>query len=696
MATEDYRKEETLTGDDKIIAEAKRRFKHCENWESETRKRFIEDIKFANGDPDNRWQWPNDIYNDRNTNNRPCLTINKVRVHNLQIKNDQKQNKPSVTIRPTGDGATFRSAEIFEGVVRHIEYISNAQVAYDTASDFQVDGGVGYWRVVTDYRGDDSFDQEIYIRRIKNPLTVYLDPDINELDGSDAKFAFVFDDLPREEFDRVYPEYKNRASLQTLNNSIDDGWIEQDKVRVAEYYRRVPKEDELIAYTDPNTGEQRTLLSSDLPPEIAEIIMADKDTRIRQVTGWTVEWYLICGDQIIDRTIWPGIYIPVVRIVGEEMVVEGRLDRKGHTRCLKDAQRMYNYQSSAEVEYGALQSKSPWVGPAAAIEGYETYWGTANTQNHSILPYNHKDDQGGELPPPTRQNPPTGSGAFIEGMKIAREELMMASGQYDENMGNQTNAISGTAISQRQRKGDNATYHFVNNLAVGIRYTGKILLDLIPKVYDVERTIRILAENGDEEYVKLDPKLKQAYFEQRRLQGDQIDAIFNPNVGTYEVQADVGPNYATRRQEAFNAISQILMQNESLTTLIGDLLFRSADFPDADEIAERLKNMVPPQALGQKGPTPAEQQMNQVISSQQSLIATMTEELGVQRLKLEDKSSQKLIDVFKAETDRLKALLDKAVVTPKDSAQMLHELMREEHKTVLNPVVEQNKQELKE
>jgi hypothetical protein len=198
--------EEGLTGDDRIIAEAQRRFKYCEEWESRARKLFLEDLKFSQADSDNGYQWPNEVRRNRDVDERPCLTINKTRQHNLQIINDCKQNKPRCAVRPVGDGATYESAQVYEGLFRHIEYISNASVAYDTATSFQVQAGIGYWRVVTDYLGNDNFDQEIFIRRIKDPLTVYLDPDINELDGSDARFGFIFDDMPLDEFRAAYPE----------------------------------------------------------------------------------------------------------------------------------------------------------------------------------------------------------------------------------------------------------------------------------------------------------------------------------------------------------------------------------------------------------------------------------------------------------------------------------------------------------
>ncbi|UIY28711.1 hypothetical protein LZK73_18445 [Neorhizobium galegae] len=334
--------------DDKIVTEAKERFTRCQDWESDPRLKFIEDLKFANGDPDNGWQWDATITTNRINDGKPCLTINKTRQHNLIITNDAKQNKPGVNIKPVGDGASYEAAQVFEGVVRHIEYQSNAEQAYDTASMFQVQGGIGYWRVVTDYVSDDSFDQEIYIRRVKNPLSVYLDPDISEADGSDARFGFVFEDVPTDLFKKEYPEEADFVSNTTFG--MEGVWAGKDTVRICEYYRKTNKKDTLWAMTIPEgfegAGQQVIARESQMTEEqkaLLELVRKAETTTSRDVVTDEIMWHKIAGDRIVDRRPWPGKYIPIVRAVGEETIIEGKLDRKGHTRGMKDAQRMYNY-----------------------------------------------------------------------------------------------------------------------------------------------------------------------------------------------------------------------------------------------------------------------------------------------------------------------------------------------------------------
>lgn len=656
MAGDDYLE---LSGDARIVAEAKKRFRYCEEWEGDFLKHFVDDLKFANGDPVNNWQWDNELRTYRQDRKKPCLTINKVRQHNLQIINDAKQNKPGVIVRPVGDGATYDAAQIFEGVVRHIEYQSNAQVAYDTATTFQVQGGIGYWRVITEYVGNDSFDQEIFIRRIKRPESVFIDPDISEVDGSDARYGFVFEDKPRDEFGKQYPEFKDDAGFSALGDDADS-WLDKDHVRVAEYYDRTQKRDRLVAFIDPATGQQVVAPVSSMPAEQRAVVDAmrkvDPASVIeRPILTDNVMWYKIAGSKIIDRREIPGKYVPIVRVIGEETIIQGKMDRKGHTRAMIDAQRQYNYWTSEATAQVALQTKTPYVAPVEAIENLEEYWGRANIDEVAVLPFNAYTENGEKaIPAPQRTDPPVMASAYVQGLQITQNEMMMASGQYQSQFGQNENATSGKAINERQRQGDNATYHFIDNLGIAIRYTGKILIDWIPLIYDTPRVIKIMAKDGTESHVELDPRAQQAYQEKAQQEAGEVAAIFNPGVGRYEVESDIGPGYATRRQEAFNAMTQIAAQNKEFMQVGGDLLWKAADFPMADELAERWAKTIPANIKGD-GPSPTEQQLQAQLQQAHDAIVQLQQKLDNKQLDYAIKIDQKNIDQQDADTRRLVA-----------------------------------------
>lgn len=666
-----------MTKDEELLTEAKARFQRCQDFEGDFRKLFTDDLKFVNADSDNGYQWPDAMRRQRQDDAKPCLTINKTRQHALMVINEAKEHKPSVKVSAVGGDASYESAQVYEGVIRHIEYQSNASDAYDTALEFQVKGGIGYWRVVTDYMGDDSFDQEIFIRRIRNPLSVRLDPDIKEVDGSDAAFGFISDDMKRDDFNRKYPKFKDEVGDGTFGEH--DDWCNKDTIRVAEYYYRTYEKDTLIALPMPdNQGGERIemVLLSELREEmqnLARVAMADKTIQRRTIQKPKVNWCLIAGDKVIERSEWPGKTIPIVRVVGEEMIIDGKLDRKGHVRNLKDPQRMYNYWTSSSTEHVALQTKTPYITDAQSIEGYEAFWESANTENHSYLPYNSINDQGQALAPPQRIDPPTMSVAYMQGMQMAAEEMKMVSGQNDPLMGAPSNEISGVAIGKRTRQADRATMHYRDNLAKAVRYTGKILIDIIPKIYDTPRVIRIMAEDGSDDTVKIDPSQQQPMIEQEKQDGtDGVDRAFNPAMGQYEVVAESGPSYATKREEAFEILSQQAQQDPTFMSIAGDLFFKAGDFPLADEIAERYKNAIP-EAIKGDGPSPEMQQMQQQLQMAQQQAEQLQGQLAAAMQaaadndkKAADKDKANEISAFKATTDRIEALM--ALMEPMQAA----------------------------
>jgi Phage P22-like portal protein len=684
------------TSGDPIVDEAKKRFQRCSEWEAPSRDRFIDDLKFSYGDADNGYQWPNAIRRTRDIDSKPCLTMNIIRQHNLQIINDAKRNKSEITVLATGGGATADSAEIHRAILSDIQYSSQAQLAYSIAREFQVYGGIGYWRIVTKYVDENTFDQEVVIEPIIDPLSVYIDPDIKQRNGSDAKFAFVFNDIRKESFREAYPHFISIIGRNPLGiGSGDDDWITRDHVRVCEYFRKVYKEDRLISFIDPSDGQRRNLKESRMPKEMIKPVLDDELTKTRKVWEEVVEWYLIAGDQAVDSTIWPGKYIPLIRVVGEEQVVEGILDRKGHTRAMKDAQRMYNYNASAQVEVVALQTKTPWKGAAAAIEEYENFWNNANTTNNSFLPFNHIDDDGNPIPPealPARLDPPAPSQAFEMGMQAAFNQIMMVSGQYQNQQGAMGNERTGTAIQERMDQGDTSTYHFRDNYENALVYTGMQIIDLIPKIYDTARIMMIQADDGSMYELAVDPKQTQALMTKRDITGAIIRRIFNPSVGRYEVRAAPGQAFGTRRQETVQALTLILTQAPALTGVIGDLLLSAMDFKEAKEAAQRLRRMVPPQALGE-GPSQQEQNLMSHNLALTNSLRQALQRLGKEQLKLSGKDQMRDIDVYKAETDRMKALQDiMGQVDPEGARSMIEDLVREAAHTHLVPILEANRQ----
>ncbi len=680
------------TPEAKILREAKIRWKRAAEWESTARMRFIDDIKFENGDSDNGYQWPYGIRKSREVDSRPCLTMNVIRQHNLMISNAARKNKSSAKYVPQGNGATVESAQIMSNIVRRIEMQSNAQSAYTLARSFQIGGGIGWWRLHVDYVSENTFDQDIWILPIKDPLSVYMDPNIRQKNGKDARWAFVFDNIPKEQFREEFPQYIDRVrGTSPLGAGVpDNDWVSQDYIRVCEYFRVVSTPDVLVSFV--YQGARHNILKSKLSPNMMKIIDGPLAKK-RSVMIDKVEWYLIAGDIIIDQTEWVGKHIPLVRCIGEENVINGIMDRKGHTRNMKDAQRMLNYNASSQVEFVALQGKTPWIASAQAIEEYETMWNTANNANHSVLIFNGVDDGGNAILPPQRTQPPTASPAYEQGMQTAFNQMMMVSGQWQNSMGMAGNERTGAAIQGRMAQAETSVYHFQDNYEDALVWTGTQLLDLIPKVYDTKRVISVQAEDETTMELMIDPKAAQAFQVEQQREAGAARRIFNPTLGEYAISPAVGPSYGSKRQQTTEALSLLVTQAPQVTPIIGDLLLGSMDFDKAAEAAQRLKRMVPPQALGE-APNINEITLQKQVQSLSQALAKALQQNGKDALKLVGKDQMRDIDVYEAQTKRLAALKDTLPLDQGGLLEVIQELIHEAVGTHLSPIINANKDEI--
>lgn len=633
---------------------------------SDSREDELDDLRFMAGSPDNQWQWPADVLSTRGSvqgqtiNARPCLTINKLPQHVRQVTNEQRQNRPSGKVIPADDNADVQVAEIFNGVMRHIEYMSDADVAYDTACDNQVTYGEGYIRLVTEYCNEDSFDQDIRITRVRNSFSVYMDPTIQDPCGADAEYCFVTEDILKSEYERMFPDASPISTLmsQGVGNESMAQWLAEDTIRIAEYFYKTYDKATLHLYPDNQTAFSGT-------PQDAELkAMFGKPIRTREVDREKVMWMKTNGFEILDEREWAGKFIPVVRVIGNEWEVEGRMYISGLVRNAKDAQRMYNYWTSQEAEMLALAPKAPFIGYGGQFEGYETQWKTANTTNWPYLEVNPDvtDGAGGSLPLPQRAAPPLPQTGLIQAKMGAGEDIKATTGQYDASLGQQGNERSAKAIIARERQGDVGTYHYVDNLARAIRHITRQIVDMIPKIYDTQRIARIIGVDGEVSMVKFNPTQQEPVKEIRDQEtGALIEKIYNPGVGTYDVMVTTGPGYMTKRQEALDAMGQILQSAPQLWSVAGDLFIKNMDWPGAQEMADRFKKILDPKVLATDDQSPemvAAQQQMEVMAQELNRMVDIIEgvQADVAKREVDIKEYKAQVDAYDAETKRISAM----------------------------------------
>ena len=630
------KKKTEAVDNDPRIADAIQFLQFANEADQMNRSEALEDLKFAAGD-----QWPVEIQNSRVLEARPCLTVNKVDAYCRQITNQMRQQRPRIKVHGMNTESDAKMAQIIQGICRHIEVQSDADQAYDKAGDFAVRMGWGYWRVTTKYTRDDSFDQDIYIEQIDNPFTVYFDPNSSQPDGSDAEKVLITTVIPKKVFKKMYPNAEIDQGF-TMRGTGDQNseWIMKEDIRLAEYFYTERKAIKLCLLSDGTSVEE-----SDLPPQ--EVLDASGITILDKRDSYKkqIKWCKLTAMQVLEEGEWAGKYIPIVPVYGQETVVEAKKKRFGLVRMAKDPQRMYNFWQTSLTESVALAPKAKWLLAEGQDEGHENEWAQANIKSMPVLRYKQTDIDGKPAPVPQRlqpEPPPTGVMAAAQSMTT---DLMQVVGIFDPAQ-LPTGNLSGKALQGQQQQVDMTNFHYYDNLTRSIRQTGRIILDLIPKIYDKERVMRIIGDDGKPEILTIN---------QYGQDEEGIDRILNDvTVGEYDIVMDTGPGYNSKRQEAVDSMMALFAADPTLIQQAGDLLVRNMDFPGADTIADRLAVNNPLAKIDDKSKVPPRVQMElQQLSAQNQQLQQAVQELqmvikqrqDIEGVKQDAETKRKLMDV---------------------------------------------------
>lgn len=599
-----------------MLAEARTRFEYANDIDNDNRERQADDTRFV-------WvkgaQWPEDAMNTRVGWDQPCLEASQLTQFIKQVVNDQRQSRPGVIVSPVSGDASKETAKLLQGMVRHIEVDSQAEAAYDQAYEHAVTGGRGFIRVLTAYEDGATFNQKLLIKRVQDPLTVFPDPDYREPDGSDMGWCFVIEKVGRKKFEKMYPK---ADALDWDGAGVYSKWFDgEDDVYIADYFRRVKTPRVVAVMTD-----GRVAWKDEIPPEFHPLIK-----REREAEDFTVEWLKLAGGQQVLETLeWPGKIIPVVIVPGNEIYVEGKRQFQGLIRRARDTQMMYNYLISAAAERVALAPKAPWVMAEGQDEGNENQWKDANKTPYSRLIYKPVTIGDQLAPPPQRQSPVQAEMGLLNHAQMCKDDIKSILGQYEASLGQRGNETSGRAILARERQSDNATFDFVDNLGRAIAVVGRICIECIGTVYDTQRVVGIV--NPD------DTKGTET------INAPQVDPMTGAlaairkndvSVGTYAVTVNVGPTYATKRQESSDSIMAFIQAFPAAAQVTGDLIAKSQDWADADVIGDRLRFLLPPEIrqaedAKKEGQAPIPPEIQQAMQQKDQQLQQMQQ--GLQQL----------------------------------------------------------------
>lgn len=600
--------------DDELIREAIEFFAETQSAESDNRENAVFDIKFENGE--NQWTEEEKIART----GRPCPVVNKVAGSVKGILGDARKNRPRIKVRPADSVSDPLTAEIFTGLIRNIENISDAEEAYDTGHDHAVRGAYGYWRIITDYSSDDTFDQDIMIERIVNPQSVYYDQSSIKSDYSDAEKCLVCSELSIDRFDRLYPK-ANRSSWELGEGEADSGWFTDETVRVADYWYKEYYTKQIFEDYDGRTFEVRGPKKETIQGEGSQAVQVvsgknSKDEEIldpvpylreRAVRCHRVMCATISGSEVlVEPKEWPGKYIPIIPCLGEEVWIEGKRILRSAIRHSIDAQKLYNWARANNQETLALGPKQPWLVTPEQIDGLEHYWDTAYYKPMPYLPYNNIAGQ----PQPQRLSGSIGDHGANQEAMIASDDIKATIGRYDASLGARSNETSGRAISERKEQGDSSTFVFTDNQVRAVKYTGRVLADLIPKIYDTERVVRLLGDDlqkkfGNNPNVEIQSGGKEAWAKINVTDPQTGKIVANDmSIGKYDIVIDAGPGHATRRLEAADGMERMVSAVPQTAPVLIPRIAKSADWPDSDETAEELRSLMQPQP---QGPSPKDQ-----------------------------------------------------------------------------------------
>jgi hypothetical protein len=640
--------------DKDILEQAKDDFKRSHDAESEQRKVSQEDLEFAVLGK----QWPEDVENQRKTEGRPCLTINRLPAFLKQVTNDSRLNRPSIHVKPTGSGASQETAKILNDLIRNIWMTSQGDVCSDTALDFAAAMGFGYMRVLVDYSCNDSFDQDIILDRVSNPFSIYGDPDSTSAVSDDWNRAFETEWYSEAKFKAKFG--KDTATISGFESEEkDELWYEGKRVRVAKYWTRSEVDTELVKLSD---GK---IMQADEVEKIKDILAVQGIgiAGTRATKTYKVKQRIITAKEVLEETDWLGKYIPLIPMYGEEWNINGKRHFISLVRRAKDPQRMFNYWRTASTELVALAPKAPYVGAVGAFATDSGKWATANTKSHAYVEY---DPVPGEPPPQRQAFAGVPAGALQEALN-ASDDMKSIMGIFDASLGAKSNETSGKAIIARQREGDTSTFNFMDNRNRCVEHVGRIIVDLIPQVYSVPRIMRAIKEDGTtydvpvNQPVVAQPAQKPDMPPQYEPVPEKIEGmtqIFDLTAGKYDVVVDAGPSFTTRREETAEQMMEFIRVFPQSAPLIGDLLAKNLDWPGAEQVAERLRAMLPPQAQGQ---------VNGVVQNLQGMLQQQGQQAQAEIQKLQQQlqalqadkqlDAEKIrIDGFKAETERMKVI----------------------------------------
>jgi hypothetical protein len=685
-ALNEFRKVDSAEGNQKIHAEALKRFAVLQDRERFSRALAIEDKIQLESEGGNWEDYENTSSDVRNGSSGsapppPRYHIDRVSPVLEQSLSDQRQNEIQIQVR----GAHSSNAELegtMSGLIKSVEARSDASYAYDNCFDETQKCGYGGYQIVTEW--GDGFDQEILIRPIKDAASSLWFGESDLYTKEDALYAFVIWYMDKDEFKAQYPdsslaEIPDDIWLQSGKMNAD--WYETDnhKVRMGAYWRKKPIKREIVMMTDGKTYEVDEAFEAtqdELAAKGITIEMRDGEEMRREFDDYEIERYIINGAEILTGPQkWAGKYIPLIPEYGVQTTIQGREIIRGRVRKTRDAAMLYDYAQSAAVKQAAANVQDILMITAEQADGYEKDIEDLSLGDAAALLYNHID---GQAPPFRSQSRQLDMALMGISQAMAENIAATLGGSVGSGFdGTAVDGRSGEAILQGQQVSEKSNAIYMTNHIRSVSYGGKILADLLPRIKSQQAQARIINPDGSSEFVPINTSVVD-------LESGKSFILNDLSSSKYDIIPDVGPAYASKRQQASAQLQSLSEKNPAFGQR-PDLIVKGLDLGDGGEMYESLrKGLVMSGAVEPTDEEREEFQIDEMEQIKQQLIPELMEQLmqdanvrlvNANAAALESQAQATMnstqIDQMKADTDRFKAESSANAQSIKDITEMI-------------------------
>jgi hypothetical protein len=632
---------ERITRDAAFHELALKRYDQAKTAWSDIREDFELDLRYA-WPRKGHGQWDPEIESARENADLPALTFNELHPHVLQVVNRARQERPQPKVT-AGDKGDPDTADVIEGKLRHIQYASQADVAYDTAVVYQAAGGWGFYDVTLEYIDDgDTFIQEPRIKRVQDPMCEYPDPGAIESDFSDAKWWISRYWMDRDAFKERFKEEPVEFEAGT-----SEDWSKEEQVCIAKYWTLQINERRKVQLADGTSG-----FDDEIDFEEADVVNE------RPTFERTVYCDIIDGEKVLQTTEWAGAWIPKVPVLGAEVVVNGKRQFISIIRYARDPQKLENAYLSKVAEKIGSAMDGHYIGFTGQFK--DKKWRSAKPQKYYEAEPLNVSGQPSPLPSWIAVDPQIQ--AASQAALQMRDSIRAAVG-YNDNIIQPSHAdLSGVAITKRGEQQELTNYHIMDNLERSQYHCARICLDLEKKLENEPRAMKIMGADRKISTVAVTAKNEDGQVP--LVPGMENQKHHRFDIGTYDLSVENGPSYPSKRAEMREEVQVLIETNPQLAPVYLDIFF---DLMGYAELAERAKLLLPP----------AIQQAQQAKA--QGIPPQVAQQLAQQTQQIQQLKSLAMQALQKLQTKQVEQQGRLAIEHVKTTGQVMVEGMKQQH-----------------